>query len=71
RGEEVVFDDQGRFYREVNKEDGSSRFVHESEIARASLFLRAEKPEDLEAVASGLIAMARRGTIHTDDFARL
>lgn len=71
RGEEVVFDHQGRFYRAVNKEDGTSRFVHEGEGDRASLFLRAEKPEDLESIGSALIAMARRGTIHSDDFTRI
>jgi hypothetical protein len=71
RGEEVVRDDGGRFFRKVSQADGKSDFVHESEGGPCTLFLRAEKPEDLDAIAASLMLMAGRGTLHRADFDRV
>jgi hypothetical protein len=71
RGEEVVRDATGRFFRRVNGEDGSAAFVHERDGGAPPLFLRALKPSDLDGVAAGLISMARQGTLHWDDLNRV
>ncbi|WP_411839613.1 strawberry notch C-terminal domain-containing protein [Paracoccus sp. ME4] len=71
RGEEVVSDDNGRYLRRVDEGTGKSRFIHESEGDRPTLFLRATRREDLEGIASGLVAMAGRGTLHHADLLRV
>lgn len=71
RGEEVVRDGSGRFYRKLNLDTGESQFIHEQEGDKPSLFLRASKPEDLEAIASALVMMASKGTLHQADFNRV
>ncbi|MCW3782977.1 strawberry notch C-terminal domain-containing protein [Defluviimonas salinarum] len=71
RGEEVVRDNSGRFFRKVNHDDGRADFVHEQEGEKPTLFLRAGRREDLEAIASSLVVMAGRGTLHTADFERV
>lgn len=71
RGEEVVRDNSGRFFRKVNLETGESKFIHEREGDKPSLFLRAHKSEDLEAIASALVVMASKGTLHQSDFNRV
>jgi hypothetical protein len=71
RGEEVVRDVTGRFFRRVTGEDGSASFVHEREGGAPPLFLRALKPSDLDGIAAGLINMARQGTLHSDDLNRV
>ena len=71
RGEEVVRDVTGRFFRRVTGEDGSASFVHEREGGAPPLFLRALKPSDLDGIAAGLISMARQGTLHSDDLNRV
>lgn len=71
RGEEVVRDESGRFFRRVTGPDGVSAFVHEREGGAPPLFLRALKASDLDGVAAGLINMARQGTLHSDEFNRV
>lgn len=71
RGEEVVRDDGGRFFRKINQKDGKSDFIHESEGGPCTLFLRAEKLDDLDAIAASLVLMAARGTLHRADFDRV
>lgn len=71
RGEEVVRDATGRFFRRVASEDGTRTFVHEEEGGAPPLFLRALKASDLDGVAAGLVNMARQGTLHADDMARV
>lgn len=71
RGEEVVRDATGRFFRKVISADGAGGFVHEREGGAPPLFLRALKESDLDGVAAGLISMARQGTLHGDDFNRV
>lgn len=71
RGEEVVRDATGRFFRRVAAEDGSRSFVHEEEGGAPPLFLRALKASDLDGVAAGLVNMARQGTLHADDMNRV
>ncbi|MCA9774333.1 MAG: hypothetical protein KC466_18090, partial [Myxococcales bacterium] len=71
RGEEVVRDGTGRFFRRVSADDGARRFVHETEGGAPPLFLRALKPSDLDGIAAGLINMARQGTLHSDDLNRV
>lgn len=71
RGEEVIKDSQGRFVRQIVADDGSQRFVHESDGGQAALFMRARKPEDLNGIAAGLITMAAKGTLHQRDFDRV
>jgi hypothetical protein len=71
RGEEVVRDATGRFFRRVTGEHGGASFVHEREGGAPPLFLRALKPSDLDGIAAGLISMARQGTLHADDFNRV
>jgi len=71
RGEEVIRDRQGRFFRRVVEEDGTHQFIHEAEGGQPALFLRARKPEDLNGIAAGIVRMARRGTLHQRDFDRI
>ena len=71
RGEEVIRDIQGRFFRRVVKEDGSHHFIHESEGGQPALFLRAIKREDLGGIAAGIMRMAQRGTLHQKQFDRI
>lgn len=71
RGEEVVRDGEGRFFRRLEGDDGRSSFVHESEGGQPALFLRAVKRADLDGVAAGLIAMTRQSTLHQADFDRV
>lgn len=71
RGEEVVRDGSGRFFRRVSAEDGARRFVHETEGGAPPLFLRALRTADLDGIAAGLINMARQGTLHSDDLSRV
>ncbi|WP_027234352.1 strawberry notch C-terminal domain-containing protein [Leisingera caerulea] len=71
RGEEVVRDGTGRFFRRVNQADGRSSFVHEGEGENATLFLRAGRKEDLEVIASSLVVMGSRGTLHSADYRRV
>ncbi|PTX52422.1 NTP hydrolase family protein [Gemmobacter caeni] len=71
RGEEVVRDGSGRFFRRVSAEDGTRSFVHEGEGGAAPLFLRAHRAADLDGIAAGLLMMARHGTLHADDFGRV
>lgn len=71
RGEEVVRDGSGRFFRRVSSEDGAQSFVHEEEGGAAPLFLRALKVSDLDGIAAGLLMMARQGTLHRDDLSRV
>lgn len=71
RGEEVVRDGDGRFFRRISNEDGVQSFVHESEGGQPALFLRAVRKEDFDGIAAGLIMMARRGTLHLEDFDRV
>lgn len=71
RGEEVVRDATGRFFRRITGNDGAASFVHERDGGSAPLFLRALKPSDLDGVAAGLLNMARQGTLHSEDFNRV
>jgi len=71
RGEEVVRDGSGRFFRRVSAEDGTRSFVHEGEGGAAPLFLRATRTTDLDGIAAGLLMMARQGTLHADDLSRV
>jgi len=71
RGEEVVRDVTGRFFRRVSSESGGSEFVHEQEGGAAPLYLRALKASDLDGVAAGLVSMARQGTLHSEDLNRV
>ena len=68
RGEEVIRDIQGRFFRRIVEQDGSHHFIHESEGGQPALFLRTVKREDLGGIAAGIIQMARRGTLHRQQF---
>lgn len=70
-GEEVIRDDSGRFFRKVNQDSGKSRYIHESAEDKPTLFLRATRREDLVAIASSLIVMAGRGTLHRADMMRV
>ena len=71
RGEEVIGDIQGRFFRRVVEQDGSHHFIHESEGGQPALFLRALKREDLGGIAAGIMRMARRSTMHRQQFERI
>ena len=71
RSEEVVRDATGRFFRKVSLHDGRPFFVHEGEGEKPALFLRATRREDLEGIASALVVMAGRGTLHQADFDRV
>lgn len=71
RGEEVVRDDSGRYFRKIVEEDGSHNYVHEEEGGQAALFLRARRKEDLNGIAAGIMRMARKGTMHQKDFDRI
>jgi hypothetical protein len=71
RGEEVVRDSQGRFFRRSDDGTGVADYVFEDETGQAALWLRARKPEDLNGIAGGLLRMARRGTMHQADFDRV
>jgi hypothetical protein len=71
RGEEVVRDATGRFFRRISAEDGTRSFVPEGEGGAAPLFLRALKASDLDGIAAGLVNMARQGTLHADDLNRV
>lgn len=71
QGEEVVRDINGRFVRHVDSETGRTSFIHESKGDKPTLFLRAGRREDLEVIASSLIAMGTRGTLHTGDYRRV
>lgn len=71
RGEEVIRDKQGRFFRRVLEENGDHQFIHETAGGQPALFLRARKPEDLNGIAAGIIRMARKGTLHQADFDRI
>jgi hypothetical protein len=71
RGEEVVRDDTGRFFRKINQDDGRPGFVAEGGEDGHVLFLRAARKEDLEVIASSLVLMASRGTLHQTDFDRV
>lgn len=71
RGEEVVRDDTGRFFRRVNQDEGNTDFVHEGEGGHHTLFLRAARPEDLDAIAASLVVMAGRSTLHRADYDRV
>ncbi|MCE6959251.1 strawberry notch C-terminal domain-containing protein [Cereibacter sphaeroides] len=71
RGEEVVRDGNGRFFRKINQEDGRSDFIHEGDGGQPTLFLRATRREDLETIAASLVLMAARGTLHKADFDRV
>lgn len=71
RGEEVVRDRSGRYFRKIDSEDGSHRFAHESEGGQSPLFLRATKPDDLNGIAAGMLRMAGRGTLHQEAFDRV
>lgn len=71
RGEEVIRDRQGRFFRRVIEESGAHQFIHEAEGGQPALFMRARKPEDLNGIAAGIVRMGRRGTLHQKDFDRI
>jgi hypothetical protein len=71
RGEEVIRDSQGRFFRKVVETDGSHEFIHEQIGGQPALFLRARRPEDLNGIAAGIIRMARKGTLHQHNFDRV
>jgi len=71
RGEEVIRDGQGRYFRKVSQENGKHDFVHEGEEDIPTLFLRAVKREDLQVISSCLIGMAARGTLHEEVFYRV
>ena len=70
-GEEVIRDGSGRFFRKVSQDSGKARYVHESEEDKPTLFLRAHRREDLVAIASSLIVMAARGTLHRSEMMRV
>lgn len=71
RGEEVVRDGEGRFFRRLETDKGRARFVHETEGGQPALFLRAAKRGDLDGIAAGLLTMARHGTLHQSDYDRV
>ena len=71
RGEEVVRDTTGRFFRRVNQDNGRSHFVNEEQGEKPTLFLRAGRREDLEVIASSLVVMGGRGTLHMNDYRRV
>lgn len=71
QGDEVIVDKTGRFLRRHNPSTGGTLFVKEGEGEKSVQFLRASKPEDLDAIASGLVAMSLKGTLHKSDFDRL
>jgi len=68
RGEAVVRDNEGRYYRKVRSENGASSFVSERLDTQHTMFLRAARPGDLEAIAGSLLVMAGKGTLHVADF---
>lgn len=71
RGEEVVRDRTGRFFRKVDEDGEAPVFIAESPVEQASLFLRATRLEDMSDIAAGLLRMAGRGTLHMADFDRV
>lgn len=71
RGEDVVRDARGRFFRRVSPDGGPARFISEANETQHTLFLRAARPEDLDAIAAGVVMMATRGTVHRDDISRV
>lgn len=71
RGEEVVRDESGRYFRKVNLEDGKSDFIHEAGEAQHTLFLRALRRGDLDTIAASLVGMASRSTLQMEDFNRV
>lgn len=70
RGEEVVRDNKGRFYRKVSQ-DGEQSYVDERDGEQHTLFLRARRVEDLDAIASSLLVMASKGRFQRQDFERV
>lgn len=66
QGEDVVRDATGRFFRRAGGD-----FIHEGDEDRHTRFLRAARVDDLGAIASGLVVMAGRGTLHSADFDRV
>ncbi|MFX4300219.1 strawberry notch C-terminal domain-containing protein [Pseudosulfitobacter pseudonitzschiae] len=71
RGEEVIRDNSGRYFRKIIEDDGTHNYVHEEEGGQPTLFLRARRKEDLNGIAAGIMRMARKGTIHQKDFDRI
>ncbi len=67
-GEEVLTDGEGRRYRKGPVEEGRTRYFAETDNQDRTLFLRAEKPEDLPRIAAGLLHMAERGTVRREEF---
>lgn len=70
-GEEVLADGEGRRYRKGPVEEGRTRYFAETDNQDRTLFLRAEKPEDLTRIAAGLLRMAERGTVRREEFAKI
>lgn len=70
-GVQVARDKEGtRFLRFVD-EEGKAQFQREAPEDRANRFLRIRDNSDLGGIAAGLIAMARKGTLHRGDFDRV
>lgn len=71
RGEEVVRDKTGRFFRKVNLESGKSKFINEDQEPQHTLFLRAARRGDLDTIAASLVGMASRATLQMEDYNRV
>lgn len=70
-GEEVLVDVEGRRYRKGPVEEGRPRYYAETDNQDRTLFLRAEKPEDLPRIAAGLLRMAEHGTVRREEFGKV